>query len=103
RLTCRSADGTPRLANTKRLIKEPGLAGEPNQPLAVSSDRVPSVSPGFCDARTGEIAESRAPVWLIGGGKTAMDTAHALITAHPGREVNILARSGTVFACPRQL
>lgn len=99
RLTCRSADGTPRLAETKRLIKAPGLGVEPNQPLALSSDRVHSVSPDFCDVRTGEIAESSAPVWVIGGGKTAMDTAHALIKAHPGREVNVLAGSGTFFTC----
>jgi hypothetical protein len=97
RLTCRSADGTPRIAETKRLIKAPGLAVGPNQPLAVSSDRVRSVSPDFCDVRTGEIAESDAPVWVIGGGKTAMDTAHALIEACPGREVNVLAGPGTFF------
>ena len=102
-LTCRSTDGTPRLAETKRLIKAPGLAVEPNQPLAVSSERVHSVSPDFCDVRTGEIAESSAPVWVIGGGKTAMDTAHALIRACPGREVNILAGSGTFFACRDKL
>jgi hypothetical protein len=99
RLTCRSADGTPRIAKAKRLIKAPGLAVEPNQPLAVSSERVRSVSPDFCDVRTGEIAESSAPVWVIGGGKTAMDTAHALIRSHPGREVNVLAGSGTFFTC----
>lgn len=99
RLTCRSADGTPRIAETRRLIKAPGLAVEPNQPLAVSSERVHSVSPDFCDVRTGEIAESSAPVWVIGGGKTAMDTAHALIRACPGREVNVLAGSGTFFTC----
>ena len=102
-LTCRSADGTPRLAKTKRLIKAPGVAVEPNQPLAVSSERVHSVSPDFCDVRTGEIAESSAPVWVIGGGKTAMDTAHALIKACPGREVNVLAGSGTFFACRDKL
>jgi hypothetical protein len=102
-LTCRSADGTPRIAEAKRLIKAPGLAVEPNQPLSVSSDRVHSVSPDFCDVRTGEIAESSAPVWVIGGGKTAMDTAHALIRAHPGREVNVLAGSGTFFACRDKL
>ncbi|MET0557727.1 MAG: FAD-dependent oxidoreductase [Solirubrobacterales bacterium] len=99
RLTCRSADGTPRFAEAKRLIKAPGLAVEPNQPLAVSSERVHSVSPDFCDVRTGEITESSAPVWVIGGGKTAMDTAHALIKACPDREVNILAGSGTFFTC----
>jgi len=97
RLTCRAADGTPRTAEAKRLIKAPGLAVEPNQPLAVSSDRVRSVSPDFCDVRSGEIAEDGAPVWVIGGGKTAMDTANALIEAHADREVNILAGSGTYF------
>ena len=103
RLTCRSADGTPRIAETKRLIKAPGLSVEPNQPFAVSSERVHSVSPDFCDVRTGEITESSAPVWVIGGGKTAMDTAHALIKACPGREVNVLAGSGTFFACRDRL
>jgi hypothetical protein len=103
RLTCRSIDGADRIAETKRLIKAPGLAVEPNQPLAVSSDKVHSVSPDFCDVRTGEIAESNAPVWVIGGGKTAMDTAHALIRARPGREVNVLAGSGTFFACRDKL
>ncbi len=99
RLTCRSADGTTRLAEAKRLIKAPGLAVEPNEPLEVSSDRVRSVSPDFCDVRTGEIAESDSPVWVVGGGKTAMDTAHALIGTCPGREVNIIAGSGTFFTC----
>lgn len=103
RLSCRSADGKSRFAETRRLIKAPGLAVEPNQPLAVSSDRVHSVSPDFCDVRTGEIAASNSPVWVVGGGKTAMDTAHALITACPGREVNILAGPGTFFACRDKL
>ena len=40
---------------------------------------------------------SDTPVWVIGGGKTAMDTAHALITEYPGREVNLVAGSGTFF------
>lgn len=97
RLACRSADGTPRSAETRRLIKAPGLAVTPNQPLEVSSGRVRSVSPDFCDVRTGEIADGSAPVWVVGGGKTAMDTAHALIKASPGREVNVLAGSGTFF------
>ena len=42
-------------------------------------------------------AASDAPVWIIGGGKTAMDTAHALITRYPGREVNLVAGRGTFF------
>jgi hypothetical protein len=47
--------------------------------------------------RCDEMRASDAPVWIIGGGKTAMDTAHALITEYPGREVNLVAGSGTYF------
>ena len=56
----------------------------PNDPLEISSDRVQSVSPDFCDVRCGDMRESDTPVWIIGGGKTAMDTAHTLITEYPG-------------------
>jgi hypothetical protein len=56
------------------------------------------VSPDYCDVRTGDISESDAPVWIIGGGKTAMDTAHALITTYPGRQVNLVAGQGTFFS-----
>jgi hypothetical protein len=44
-----------------------------------------------------QMRESNSPVWVVGGGKTGMDTAHALVTAYPGREVNLLAGSGTLF------
>jgi hypothetical protein len=40
---------------------------------------------------------SDEPVWIVGGGKTGMDTAHALITEQPGREVNLIAGPGTFF------
>ncbi|MEE3064643.1 MAG: FAD-dependent oxidoreductase [Actinomycetota bacterium] len=98
RATCRAADGRMLVVEAKRLIKAFGLAVTPNQPLDISSRRVHSVSPDYCDIRAGDIRESRAPVWIIGGGKTAMDTAHALITAYPGREVNLVAGRGTFFS-----
>jgi cation diffusion facilitator CzcD-associated flavoprotein CzcO len=98
RVTCRTADGHVQVVGAKRLIKAYGLAVTPNEPLDVSSRRVESVSPDYCDVRSGEIRDSDAPVWIIGGGKTAMDTAHALITACPGREVNLIAGRGTFFA-----
>ena len=97
RLVCRAADGRRRVIATPRLIKAGGFAVTPNPPLRVDSTQVRSVSPNFCDVRTGEINASDAPVWVIGGGKTGMDTAHALITADPGREVNMVAGSGTFF------
>jgi thioredoxin reductase len=98
RVTCKSSDGRPMVIDAKRLIKAYGLRVTPNDPLEISSTRVLSVSPDYCDMRTGEMRASDAPVWVIGGGKTAMDTAHALITEYPGREVNLVAGSGTFFA-----
>ena len=97
RVTCRGADGRRRVITTPRLIKAYGFGVTPNAPLEIRSDAVRSVSPDFCDVRTGDIAASDAPVWVIGGGKTGMDTCHALITSHPGREVNLVAGAGTFF------
>ena len=98
RVTCRSSDGQALTVETKRLIKAYGLRVTPNEPLEISSARVQSVSPDYCDVRSGEMRASDAPVWIIGGGKTAMDTAHALITEYPGREVNMAAGRGTFFS-----
>jgi hypothetical protein len=99
RITCRSSDGQHLVVETKRLIKAYGFQSKPNEPLEISSERIQSVSPDFCDMRCDEMRASDTPVWIIGGGKTAMDTAHALITEYPGREVNLVAGSGTYFLC----
>jgi cation diffusion facilitator CzcD-associated flavoprotein CzcO len=98
RVTCRSSDGQALTIEAKRLIKAYGMRVTPNDPLEISSARVQSVSPDYCDVRSGEIRAGDEPVWIIGGGKTAMDTAHALITECPGREVNLVAGRGTFFA-----
>ncbi|BBX31309.1 hypothetical protein MMAG44476_29551 [Mycolicibacterium mageritense DSM 44476 = CIP 104973] len=97
RVTCRTAGGERRVITAKRLVKAYGLRVTPNEALDVSSARVHSVSPDYCDVRNGEMGESDAPVWIIGGGKTAMDTAYAIITTCPDREVNLVAGSGTFF------
>ncbi|MGE2833952.1 FAD-dependent oxidoreductase [Mycobacterium sp. SMC-4] len=97
RVTCRTPHGQTRVIVARRLIKAYGSRVMPNPPLSLSSARVRSVSPDTCDVRVGDIAESAAPVYVIGGGKTAMDTAHTLITTHPGREVHLVAGSGTLF------
>ncbi len=99
RAACRSNDGRRRVIQAKRLIKAYGFRILPNDPLEMSSKRVQPVSPDYCDMRGEEMRASDAPVWIIGGGKTAMDTAHALITEYPGREVNLVAGSGTFFNC----
>lgn len=97
RVTCVSGTGRRLVIETARLIKAYGLRVVPNEPLAVSSGRVHSVSPDSCDVRSGELRSDDAPVWIVGSGKTAMDTAHALIAECPGREVNLVAGSGTYF------
>lgn len=97
RLVCTSSDGHRMIVEAQRLIKASGFGIVPNDPLEISSSRVRSVSPDYCDMRGGEIGASDDPVWIVGGGKTAMDTAHTLITHYPGREVNLVAGSGTYF------
>ena len=97
RITCRSSGGQRRVVEAKRLIKAYGLRAVPNDPFEISSRRVQSVSPDFCDMRSDDMRASDTPVWIIGGGKTARDTAHALITEYLGREVNLVAGSGTFF------
>lgn len=98
RITCRTSAGETRVVEADRLIKAYGLRVAPNDPLEVSSTRVRSVSPDSCDVRLGDLHDTDTPVWIVGGGKTAMDTAHALITQYPGREINLIAGSGTFFA-----
>ena len=97
RITARSMDGRPLVVEAQRLIKTYGVQVTPNEPLQISSTRVISVSPDYCDMRGEEVKAGSTPVWVIGGGKTAMDTAHTLITACPGREVNLIAGPGTFF------
>jgi cation diffusion facilitator CzcD-associated flavoprotein CzcO len=97
RITCRSANGGTRIIEAGRLIRAFGHAVSPKEPLQLSSARVRSVSPDHRDMRSPEIAASNTPVWVIGGGKTAMDTAYTLVTTYPGREVNLVAGPGTFF------
>ncbi|EHB50460.1 FAD dependent oxidoreductase [Mycolicibacterium rhodesiae JS60] len=97
RIDCHSSGGQRMVIEADQLINAIGFQVKPNDPLELSSDRILSVSPDFCDMRSDEMRSSGAPVWIIGGGKTAMDTAHTLITEYPGREVNLVAGSGTYF------
>ncbi len=96
-ITCRARDGSTVRIVADKLIDAVGLSIEANQPLPLSSTRVRSVAPETCDMRDGEIGVDHAPVWVVGSGKTGMDTLHALITHYPGREVNLIAGTGTFF------
>jgi cation diffusion facilitator CzcD-associated flavoprotein CzcO len=97
RVHCRNSDGTPLVVEAKRLIKAYGYRVVPNDALESSSARVHSVSPDHCDLQESEMQASDAPIWIVGGGKTGMDTAKALLAAYPGREVNLVAGTGRWF------
>lgn len=97
-VTLRASDGRRRLVRAKRLIKAFGHVVTPNEPLEVASTQVRSITPELLDLHEEELRADSAPIWIVGGGKTAMDTAHQLITRFPGREVNMLAGPGTIFA-----
>lgn len=93
----RDADGSTGIVTSGRLVKAFGYDIPTNPPLQVSSDRVRSISPDEHDVRTAAIAQDSAPVWIIGGGKTGMDTALALVSEQPGRDVRMLVGAGTGF------
>lgn len=96
-VTLRERDGTTARATADRLVKAFGHDVATNPPFALSSDRVHSVSPDHHDMRKGPISADSAPVWVVGGGKTGMDTALALLREQPGRDVRMLVGAGTAF------
>jgi hypothetical protein len=87
----------------KRVIKAFGLDVKTKPRLALSSAHVRSVSPDLDDLLGEEMRASDAPVYIVGGGKTAMDTAYALLTQFPGKRVHLLIGSGTMFSCRDKL
>ncbi|WP_280275895.1 FAD-dependent oxidoreductase [Nocardia wallacei] len=97
RAITRSIDGKTRVIEAGRLIKAYGCQIVPNEPLPLSSARINSVSPDYCDLRHGGLKSSATPVWVVGGGKTAMDTVKMLVSEYPGREINLVTGSGTYF------
>ncbi len=91
------ASGAPRELRAARLIKSFGYRIEQNDPLPVSSERVHSVAPHEAAFLGAPLAESDTPVYVVGGGKTGMDTVYDLARRQPGREVHLLAGAGTIF------
>lgn len=89
--------GEREVVRAKRLIKAFGHRVTPNQPMAVASAQVRSITPETLGAHDADLCADDVPIWIIGGGKTAMDAAHQLISTFPGREINMLAGPGTIF------
>jgi Pyridine nucleotide-disulphide oxidoreductase len=85
----------PRIIEAKKVVKAFGFDVPTPDPLSVTSSNVVSTTPAQL-SRNGGLKAS-APIYVVGGGKTGMDTAHALITEAPGRSVTLINGKGTVF------
>jgi hypothetical protein len=87
-------DGVVERVRAARLVKAFGHRLTSARPLELSSRAVRSVTPEGLDA---DAHGSEGPVWIIGGGKTAMDVAYHLLRMQPAREVNLVAGNGVFF------
>ena len=97
-VTVRDSDGRIETLTTKRLIKAYGNHVLPSSPLSVSSAAVLSTTPEELSGLIAKRPEDSSPVWIVGSGKTAMDVALMLRRECPGRELNMVAGSGTMFS-----
>ena len=104
----RLSDGSDVAIRARRLIKAFGYNVSRNDPLKLSSDAVVSLSPDFCALLGPQVTQAAGPIYVVGGGKTGMDTANTLVRNAPGKTVRMLIGAGTMFlnrdvASPRGL
>lgn len=85
------------VVRTKKLIKCIGFNVPVSKPLALSSSMVRSITPEETKGLHPEIEASDRPIYIVGGGKTAMDTAHHLIQRFPGRAIHLIISRGVNF------
>ncbi|MCB1750018.1 MAG: potassium transporter [Gammaproteobacteria bacterium] len=90
-------DGGATTVRARHCIRAFGFEAPRNPPLELSSTAVASLSPDGGGLLGPAAVNPDKPVWVVGGGKTGMDTAHAVLSAWPGREVNLLVGRGTAF------
>lgn len=91
------ANGSERrhIIKAKKVVKAFGFDVPLPGPLALKSQSVISTMPLHL-SRDGGFGGT-APIYVVGGGKTGMDTAHAVIERNPGRPVTLINGKGTVF------
>jgi hypothetical protein len=79
----------------QRVIFAPGFNQREPRPLELSSKRVISVSPRELTATLA--THPATPVYVVGGGKTGMDTVLATLAEGSGRSVSLINGRGTNF------
>jgi len=94
----RASDDQPLTIRARRLIKAFGYDVKVQPALALSSQTVQSLSPDLHDLTAPEVRDSDGSIYIVGGGKTGMDTAHLMVRQLPHKRVRMLAGAGTIFA-----
>ncbi len=89
------AETDTKTVRAKRAIHAPGLNYALAEPLTLSSQNVVSIIPQ--DLRKTLVDHPKVPVYVIGGGKTGMDTILAALSQDPGRNVTLINGRGTNF------
>ncbi|WP_306752296.1 FAD-dependent oxidoreductase [Paracoccus actinidiae] len=87
--------GQTTIVEAARVIHAPGLNYREAEPLPLSSGNVVSITPQNLLATL--TAYPDAPVHVVGGGKTGMDTVLATLAQDPGRKVSLINGRGTNF------
>jgi len=96
-LTCAPVSGgDPVTIKASRVIQAFGSNVPDNTPLDLTSASAISVTPNTLDQALAD--HPGAPVYVVGGGKTGMDTILRLIDIAPNSDVTLLNGRGTVFA-----
>ncbi len=85
------------LIKAKKCIKSFGFNIPNIAPLKFSSINVKSISPNQFEFLGPEMQQSTKPVYIIGGGKTGMDTAYQLIKKFPGKKIHMITGKGNIF------
>jgi hypothetical protein len=96
-VSARAPDGQIHRFRTSRFIEATGFDVETMDPLPLASHHVHSIAPAEL-ASSGLLSNGHDdPVWVIGSGKTAMDTVVALVRSNPSRPIGMVAGTGTFF------
>lgn len=96
-VTARGPDGEVHTFRADRFIEATGFNVEANDPLPLTSRQVRSIAPRQLEDSGLLRAGHTHPVWVIGSGKTAMDTILALVRANPARPISMVTGTGTFF------
>lgn len=97
-LTCRNLSSQKTVqVRAARFVKSTGFNVVPNTPLKLSCTQLYSTTPEDPVLFGPQMRDSDKPVYIIGGGKTAMDTACQLLRTYPDKTIYVIAGRGTYF------